>query len=114
MVDDPDDCTPKLKCACLPLASGFHVAFPPSHVNPSAAPMISRGAVGGGLVAVGLDPGNFGFEQGDPFSQFTLRIGIKVFLRQQAGGISTHARQIIVHLGASFGRRALAVNRSSG
>lgn len=72
------------------------------------------GAVRGGLVTVRFHAGYFSFEQCDPRGQFVLGIGIKNFLRQLAGGIGAGTRQIIVHAKYSFGRRALAVNRSSG
>lgn len=68
----------------------------------------------GSLVTVRFDPGYFSLKQRDPSGQFVLREGIKAFLRQLAGGIAAGTRQIIVHAKYSFGRRALAVNRSSG
>lgn len=48
-----------------------------------------------GLVAVSLDPDYLGLEQGNPFTQFVLRIGVKTFLCQQAGVILSQARAVI-------------------
>lgn len=69
--------------------------------------------MGGGLVAVGSDPGDLRLKQGNPLSQLVLRIGIERFPRQQAGRIAFGPGQIVIHCQASFGRRRLAVNTPS-
>lgn len=68
-----------------------------------------------GPFAVGLDPGNLGFEQGDPLGQLVLRIAVKAFTGQEAGGIAGQTGPvIIVHRLDRFTLRALAVNRTKG
>ena len=59
-------------------------------------------------------PRYFGFEQFDTQLQFVLRIGAEVFPGQQAGGIPTGARTIIVfHPCTIIEMLSLAVNRRS-
>ena len=68
-----------------------------------------------GTVAMGLDPGNLCFEQGDPLGQLVLRITVKAFAGQLAGGIAGQTGSvIIVHRIDRFTLRALAVNRTKG
>lgn len=60
---------------------------------------------------MGLDPRDLGFQQGDPFVQFVLGIGRKVFGRQFACGIAPWARKVdVFHLSASSQSLVLAVN----
>lgn len=67
------------------------------------------------LVAVSPDPDNLRFEQGDPFGQLILRIAIKAFAGQLAGGIAVQTGAvIIVHRERRFTLRVLAVNRTKG
>ncbi len=65
------------------------------------------------FIAVRRDPRNLRFKLRNALAQFVLRIGIKAFLRQRAGGIAFGPRQIIVHYGLRIGRGGLAVNRVS-
>lgn len=68
-----------------------------------------------GPIAVCLDPRDLGFEQGDPFAQFVLRIPIEAFAGQLAGGVAGQTGAvIIVHRKCRFALRALAVNRTKG
>ena len=73
---------------------------------------IGGGAVLGRLVPVNLHPFDFGFEQGDPFAQFVLRIGREVFGCELARGIAPGAWKIaFVHCRAVSQAGRLAVNR---
>ncbi len=60
---------------------------------------------------MGANPVDFRFQQDNPLVQFGLGIGIKDFLRQQAGGIACGPGQKVIHQGDRIGRSALAVNR---
>jgi len=61
---------------------------------------------------VRLDPGDLGFERGDPLEQLILRIGVESFLRQQAGGVAARAREVLcVHCAAESPRTPVAVNK---
>lgn len=55
---------------------------------------IGGGAVGGGLAAMGGNPGDFGFQQRDAFVQFGLRIGAEILGREARCRISFGARAI--------------------
>ncbi len=73
----------------------------------------------GDFAPVGLDAGDLSFKQGDPIGKLILRIGVKQFLRKQAGGITFRAGQVFIH-GAQQNRtpraccqRAKRVGRSN-
>ena len=63
-------------------------------------------------VAMGLDPGNFSFQLGDPLAQFIVRIAIEALGGEQAGRIIAGTGAIIVVHGDNFRRPDLAVNLS--
>ena len=65
------------------------------------------------LIAMGLDPLDLGLEVRNACRKLVLRIGIKVFLRQQAGGIALGSGKIFVHVSGKIGRTRLAVNRAN-
>lgn len=59
--------------------------------------------MGGGLKAVRFDPGDFGFEQGNPHIQFVQRIAVQTLGRELFGGIATLPGAIIIfHCDAAF------------
>lgn len=58
-----------------------------------------------------LNPDNFGFELGNPFAQFIVRIAIQALGGEQAGRIVAGAGAIIIVHKVNFERRTLAVNR---
>ena len=55
---------------------------------------LGGGAVGGGLAAMGGNPRDLGFEQGDALVQFGLRIGAEVLCREARCRISFGTRAI--------------------
>ena len=61
-------------------------------------------------VAMRLDPGNLGFELGDPLAQFIVRIAIEALGGEQAGRIIAGTGAIIIVHGDNFRRPDLAVN----
>ncbi len=63
-------------------------------------------------IAMRLDPGNLGFQLGDPLAQFIVRIAIKALGGEQAGRIIAGTGAIIVVHGDNFRRPDLAVNLS--
>jgi NADPH:quinone reductase len=64
--------------------------------------------VGLGLVAVGGNPGDFGLKLGDAHVEFSSRIGIERFAAEQAGGIATGSRAVVViHRQAASDARCL-------
>jgi hypothetical protein len=56
---------------------------------------VGRGAMPGGFVTMGPDPGDFGFEKSDARVQFVLRIRRKVLGSEPAGGISFGPWQVV-------------------
>jgi hypothetical protein len=64
--------------------------------------------VGGGLVAVRCNSGDFGFEQRDPLRQFGLRVGGKVFAGKATRRVSKGPWAIrFFHSGAASGGSGL-------
>ena len=61
-----------------------------------------------GLIAVGFHPVDLGFELGDPHVEFGARIAIETFAAEQAGGIATGPRAVVViHCNATSDPRCL-------
>jgi hypothetical protein len=72
----------------------------------SSAPLreqrIGGGTVGSSLAAMRPDPGDLGFEQGDPFIQVGLRIGAEVFAREAIRRVCAGAWAVwFFHCGAA-------------
>ena len=67
-------------------------------------------AMAGCLGVVRLDPGDLGFEQGDPRRQLVLGVSIEALLRQLTGGVAARARKVLVVHGSRMILAALAVN----
>ena len=73
------------------------------------------GAVSGRLAPMRCHPRDFGFEQGDAFIQFRLRIGPQILCREVRGRISFGAGAIgLFHRRAASQVKRLAVNRQGG
>ena len=68
--------------------------------------------MGVGLVAMSRHPGYLRFQRGNARIQLLARVGIKAFLREQAGGVSAPDRTVIViHHQQYVGCVAFRVNR---
>ena len=55
--------------------------------------------VGLRVVAVGLDPGDFGLELGDTLIEFVARVAVEALGLECAGGIAARSRAVVfIHL----------------
>jgi len=104
--------------ACAEIANPIACAREENfRASPAAFPEqgVGGGAVGGGFALVCGNPGDFGFEQGDPLVQFGLRIGAEILGCEAARRVPSGSREIgFFHACAASQAKRLAVNRQGG